>query len=96
MIFFITGASSFVGVEVCRYLTDNGHDVIAMTRRDNEHLNAIAEGGRLRVCRADMETLFDKAKDVQADAFIHLAWAGALAGQRDNQELQEENVCFSL
>lgn len=96
MIFFITGASSFVGVDVCRYLTDNGHDVIAMTRRDNEHLNAIAEGGRLRVCRADMETLLDKAKDVQADAFIHLAWAGALAGQRDNQELQEENVCFSL
>lgn len=96
MIFFITGSSSFVGVEVCRYLTDNGHEVIAMTRRENEHLNAIAEGGHLQVFRADMQTLFDEAKDVQADVFIHFAWAGASAGQRDNQELQEGNVRFSL
>lgn len=96
MKFFITGASSFVGVEVCRYLTDNGHEAIAMTRRENEHLNAIAEGGHLQVFRADMQTLVEKAKDVQADVFIHFAWAGALAGQRDNQELQEGNVRFSL
>lgn len=96
MKFFITGASSFVGVDVCRYLTDNGHEVIAMTRKDNEHLNAIAEGGHLQVFKADMQTLFENVKGIQADVFVHLAWAGALAGQRDNQELQEANVVFSL
>ena len=96
MIFFITGASSFIGVELCRYLIDNGHQVIAMSRKENEHLNDIANNGRLLVLYADMQNLTEKAKDVKADIFIHLAWIGALLGQRDNQELQEGNIRFSL
>lgn len=96
MKFFITGASSFIGVELCRYLSDNGHEVVAMTRSANEHLEEIAKDGHLEVFRADMQTLLELAKDVKADVFIHLAWAGALLGQRDNQELQEGNISFSL
>ena len=96
MTFFITGASSFIGVELCRYLSDNGHEVIAMSRKENEQLNTIANNGHLRVFYADMQNLIEKAKDVKADVFVHLAWAGALLGQRDNQELQEGNISFSL
>ena len=96
MKFFITGASSFIGVELCRYLADNGHEVIAMSRRDNERLNDIALNGNLQVFYADMQNLMERAIDVKADVFIHLAWAGALLGQRDNQELQEGNIRFSL
>ena len=96
MKFFITGASSFIGVELCRYLTDNGHQVIAMSRRENEQLNDIANNGNLLVFYADMQNLMERAIDVKADVFIHLAWAGALLGQRDNQELQEGNIRFSL
>ena len=96
MVFFITGASSFIGVELCHYLSDNGHEVIAMSRKENEQLNTIANNGHLRVFYADMQNLIEKAKDVKADVFVHLAWAGALLGQRDNQELQEGNISFSL
>jgi len=96
MKFFITGASSFIGVELCRYLSDNGHEVIAMSRRANEHLEEIAKDGHLEVFSADMHTLPELVKDVKADVFVHLAWAGALLGQRDNQELQEGNISFSL
>ena len=96
MKFFITGASSFIGVELCRYLSDNGHQVIAMSRRENEQLNDIAIKGNLQVLYADMQNLMERAIDVKADVFVHLAWAGALLGQRDNQELQEGNIRFSL
>ena len=96
MKFFITGASSFIGVELCRYLSDNGHQVIAMSRRENEQLNDIAKNGNLQVFYADMQNLMERAIDVKADVFVHLAWAGALLGQRDNQELQEGNISFSL
>ena len=96
MKFFITGASSFIGVEFCRYLSDNGHQVIAMSRRENEQLNDIAINGNLQVLYADMQNLMERAIDVKADVFVHLAWAGALLGQRDNQELQEGNIRFSL
>lgn len=96
MKFFITGASSFIGIELCRYLSDNGHQVIAMSRRENEQLNDIAINGNLQVFYADMQNLMERAIDVKADVFVHLAWAGALLGQRDNQELQEGNIRFSL
>lgn len=96
MKFFITGASSFIGVELCRYLSDNGHKVIAMSRRENEQLNDIAKNGNLQVYYADMQNLMERSIDVKADVFVHLAWAGALLGQRDNQELQEGNISFSL
>ena len=96
MKFFITGASSFIGVELSRYLADNGHQVVAMSRRENEQLNDIAIKGNLQVLYADMQNLMERTIDVKADVFIHLAWAGALLGQRDNQELQEGNIRFSL
>ncbi len=96
MKFFITGSSSFIGVELCRHLSDNGHQVIAMSRRENEQLNDIAINGNLQVFYADMQNLMERAVDVKADIFVHLAWAGALLGQRDNQELQEGNISFSV
>lgn len=96
MVFFITGASSFIGVELCRYLSDNGHNVIAMSRRANENLEAIAKGGLLEIFRADMYTLPELAKDVKADVFVHLAWAGTTHEERNNPAIHEENVRLSL
>ncbi len=96
MIFFITGASSFIGVELCRYLSDNGHSVIAMSRRDNEHLEEIKKDGHLQLFRADMQSLFDKAKGISADVFIHLAWAGTTHEDRNNPAIHDENVRLSL
>lgn len=96
MVFFITGASSFIGVELCRYLVDNGHQVIAMSRRENEDLNAIADGGNLQVLRADMQSLFEKAAGIKADVFVHLAWVGTTHEDRNNPSIQVENVNSAL
>lgn len=96
MTFFITGASSFIGVELCRYLSDNGHSVIAMSRRENEQLEAIKKDGHLQVFRADLQSLFVKAKDVHADVFVHLAWTGTTHEDRNNPIIHEENVRISL
>lgn len=96
MKFFITGASSFIGVALSRYLSDNGHEVIAMSRKANEHLIEIAKGGHLRVFRADMQTLPELAKDVEANVFIHLAWAGTTHEERNDPAVHEENVRLSL
>lgn len=96
MTFFITGASSFIGVELCRYLSHNGHSVIAMSRRENVHLEEIKKDGHLQVFRADMQSLFEKAKDIRADVFIHLAWAGTTHENRNNPSIHEENVRLSL
>ena len=96
MKFFITGASSFIGVELSRYLSDNGHEIIAMSRRANEYLEEIAKDGHLQVFRADMQMLPELAKDINADVFVHLAWAGTTHEERNNPAVHEENVRLSL
>ena len=96
MVFFITGASSFIGVELCRYLSDNGHNIIAKSRRANENLEEITKDGHLEIFRADMHTLLEQAKDVKADVFVHLAWAGTTHEERNNPAIHEENVRLSL
>lgn len=96
MVFFISGASSFIGVELCRYLSDNGHNVIAMSRRINEQLEEIAKDGHIMVFRSDMQTLSELAKDIKADVFIHLAWAGTTREERNNPVVHEDNVRLSL
>jgi len=94
--FFITGASSFIGVELCHYLTSKGHKVIAMSRRANEHLEEMAKGGQLQVLQTDLYHVTERTKDIQADAFIHLAWAGTTHEERNNPAVHEENVRLSL
>ena len=92
MVFFITGASSFIGIELCHYLSDNGHEVIAMTRRANGHLDEIAKDGRLNVFIADLQTLAEVSQKIRADVFVHLAWAGTTHEERNNPTLHEDNV----
>ncbi len=96
MRFFITGASSFIGVEVCRYLSDLGHDVIAMSRRINNQLVDISRNEHLEVFRSDLQTLPELAKHIKADVFIHFAWAGTTHEERNNPAVHEENVRHSL
>ena len=96
MVFFITGASSFIGIELCHYLSDNGHEVIAMTRRANGHLDEIAKDGRLNVFIADLQTLAEVSQKIRADVFVHLAWAGTTHEERNNPTLHEDNVRLSL
>ena len=96
MIFFITGASSFIGLELCRYLSDNGHKVIAMTRKKNIVLEEIAKNGNLQVYTADLQNVQACASSVTADVFIHLAWAGTTHEERNNPEIHKKNVGFSL
>lgn len=96
MVFFITGASSFIGIELCRYLSDNGHSVVAMSRKSNVQLEALAKNGCLRIFRSDLYSLIENSIDVQADVFVHLAWAGTSHDDRNNSTIQDENVRMSL
>jgi nucleoside-diphosphate-sugar epimerase len=96
MVYFITGASSFIGIELCRYLTDCGHEVIAMSRKPNKQLEEIARSRHLALLHADMQNLVGVATDMKADVFIHLAWAGTTHEERNNSTIHKENVRLSL
>ena len=91
----ITGATSFIGVELTSALLTAGNDVVAVCRAASA--GKLAKHPRLTVVEATMEDYGALALQIPAtDVFIHLAWKGTGHGGRDEQQLQQENVAYSL
>lgn len=95
MKFVITGATSFLGLELIDYLLSNGHSVVAVCRPNSEHKNDIPNSCQIEELEMkDYQNYLTKYQS-SADVFIHLAWAGTGHDGRDNKEIQKENVVFS-
>lgn len=93
MRFIITGASGFLGVDICKELLRQGHQVNAVCRKESKGLGNIPQDKNLSIVWADLNHLNDIPEQVdKADVFIHLAWQGTVSGGRFNPELQAENI----
>jgi len=73
----VTGAAGFIGLEVVRQLSIDGHDVVAIARRPDQ-LSRIA-GRRAKISKVamdldDAEAVGDLLRVARPDAVIHLAW----------------------
>lgn len=95
MRFVITGATSFIGLELTMYLTSIGHDVIAVCRCNSK--GRVFFPHEVKIVYAEMlqyntlPLLIDKA-----DVFINLAWAGTGHSDRNVEVVQSENVSNSI
>ena len=93
MKFVITGASGFLGVDICKELLRQGHQINAVCRKESKGLDNLPKNDSLSIVWADLNHLNDIPSQVNhADVFIHLAWQGTVSGGRFNPELQAENI----
>lgn len=93
MKYVITGASGFLGVDICKELLHQGHQVYAVCRKESKGLDNLPKNDVLSIVWADLNHLNDIPQQVkQADVFIHFAWQGTVSGGRFNPELQAENI----
>jgi nucleoside-diphosphate-sugar epimerase len=83
----VTGASGFLGREVCATLRERGHEVSALVRRPgSEPDGTTAVAGDL----ADAASVADAVTQARPDCVIHLA--AEIASQRDANKIEEVNV----
>lgn len=95
MIYVITGATSFIGIELAKYLVGKGNDIIAVCRPNSNGLKDLPkEVDVIFLDMADYSSLDEKIK--KADVFINLAWMGTSHGKRDDASIQKDNIRFSL
>ena len=97
----VTGGNRGIGLEVCRQLARNGHDVILGTR-DREKGEAIADG--LRVVQldvADAESVRRAAAEIEAldilvnnAAILYDTWARASTADLDEVHAALETNLF--
>ena len=92
--FVITGATSFIGLELIRYLLKHHHKVIAVCRRNSHKLSLIPVNTEV-IC-AEMQEYKELYKKINhADVFINLAWEGTGHDGRNVKNIQKTNISHS-
>ena len=94
MKFVITGATSFIGLELTEYLLANGHSVVAVCRPNSKGLSSIPNG--VEIVTSEMADYGNLHNEIaQADVFINLAWGGTGHDGRNVVDVQKENIAYT-
>lgn len=95
MKFIITGATSFLGLELTEYLLANGHSVIAVCRPNSKGLSSIPNG--VEIVSSEMADYGNLHNEIaQADVLINLAWGGTGHDGRNVVDVQNENIAYTI
>ena len=66
----ITGATSFIGLHLMQYLLDEGHEVIAVCRKNSRNLASLVNKN-VEIVFSDMQEYFTLGNKIKhPDAFI--------------------------
>lgn len=94
MKFVITGATSFIGLELIDLLLQCGHEVVAVCRPQSMGIPKIPYG--VQIVFAEMSEYGNLPKLIpNANVFINLAWGGTGHGGRNVIDVQKENIACS-
>lgn len=89
----ITGATSFLGQGVIKYLQSKPVNVFAIIRPESKNVNLFKDNKQVTVLRYRMDQTKDWAKEMpNIDSFFHFGWDGVGADGRSNQNIQDKNV----
>ena len=94
----VTGANGFVGSNVCKKLCENGVEVTAVIKDENENIDNIKSLSKLSVVFCDLdsiESLTEKISGADYDVFYHFAWVGSAGPLRCDEEIQLKNALWT-
>ena len=95
MKFIITGATSFIGLELIDYLLANNHSVVAVCRPNSKGVSCVPYG--VEIVTAEMADYGNLHKEIStADVFINLAWGGTGHDGRNVVDVQNENITHTI
>lgn len=94
----ITGADGFIGSNLTRRLCESGIEVWAIIHPESKTKSRINNLSNVHCIESKLDELDKHSSKVPegADAFYHLAWQGVNALERNNLELQMENITLGL
>lgn len=94
----VTGANGFVGSNVCKKLCEDGVEVTAVIKDENENIDNIKSLSKLSVVFCDLdsiESLTEKISGADYDVFYHFAWVGSAGPLRCDEEIQLKNALWT-
>lgn len=95
MRYVVTGATSFIGLELLDYLLSQQHQVVAVCRPESQGLSKIPAG--VEIVTSEMSDYGNLYRDIEhADVFVNLAWGGTGHDGRNVQDVQRGNVIHTI
>lgn len=94
----VTGANGFVGTALCKTLSADGIDVIAIVRNKEANTKGIKDIPNLSIVYCDLSDFRNLANyidDRDVDVFYHLAWVGSAGSLRGDSDVQIKNVQYT-
>lgn len=94
----VSGANGFIGTALCKELTNQGIEVIAIVRDETEYIDDII--GLTGLCivycdLSDFSNLDQVITDRDIDIMYHLAWVGSAGPLRADVNVQLNNVRYT-
>lgn len=94
----VTGANGFIGTALCKELSEQGIQVIAVIRNEEENIEEIKNLSNISIVYCDLTNfrcLADFIEDRDIDVLYHLAWVGSAGALRGNSDVQVKNVQYT-
>ena len=89
----ISGANSFIGLELAKQLSDRGNKVYALARINASGILNLRTLSNVEVVQYSLDRITNACDEIKepCDTFIHLAWEGIRGQARDDKEVQGRN-----
>lgn len=94
----VTGANGFIGTALCKSLSDDGIEVIAIVRNKEDDISRIENIPWIRIVYCDLSdfrNLYKYVEDRDVDVLYHLAWIGSAGTLRGDSSVQMENIQYT-
>ena len=94
----ITGATSFIGVNLIRELLKKQYNIISIIRKNSNHKKRLLEFKEIKIIELNMDEIEELPSTIETkcDIFYHLAWNGTRGISREDKRTQEENYLYSI
>lgn len=94
----VTGSSSMIASALISKLVAEEYEVYALVRPGSKKLDNIIKSSSVHIVEADISDMLSAAQKIgcECDMLFHFAWGGTSGAMRNNAEIQQKNIQYTL
>lgn len=94
----VSGANSFIGMELVRQLGEKGYKIFCLVRANATRICELRSMKNVKIIYYSLDHMVEIYDDIgeTCDVFVHLAWMGVHGRDRNDSEIQSQNVKWTF